>query len=120
MFHLRTLLVIILFVFTSSISYSQQTWPKTLLWRISGNGLSKPSYLYGTMHLQDKRLFNFGDSLYQSMEAVDGFAVEVDFKEYIDSAFSKGIQRAQDDLLSEVKVKINKKKIDKSTDSLFQ
>jgi uncharacterized protein len=24
---------------------------KTLLWRISGNGLTKPSYLFGTMHL---------------------------------------------------------------------
>ena len=23
----------------------------TLLWKISGNGLSKPSYLYGTIHM---------------------------------------------------------------------
>ena len=120
MFHLRTLLVIILFVFNSSVSYSQQTWPKTLLWRISGKGLSKPSYLYGTIHLQDKRLFNFGDSLYQSLESVEGFAMEVDFKEYIDSVFTKGIQRGQDEVLSELKVKINKKKIDKSTDSLLK
>jgi uncharacterized protein YbaP (TraB family) len=80
MFHLRTFLSILLCVFTSSISFSQQTWPNTLLWRISGHGLSKPSYLFGTLHLQDKRLFNFGDSLYQSIEAVDGFALEIDFK----------------------------------------
>jgi uncharacterized protein YbaP (TraB family)/HEAT repeat protein len=120
MFHLRAVLATILFVFASSVSFSQQAWPNTLLWRISGNGLSKPSYLYGTMHLQDKRLFNFGDSLYQSLESVEGFAVEVDFKEYMDSIFMKGIQRAEENLLAREKVKIDKKKLDKSTDSLFK
>jgi uncharacterized protein len=29
----------------------------SLLWEISGNGLSKPSYLYGTIHLIDKKDF---------------------------------------------------------------
>jgi uncharacterized protein YbaP (TraB family)/HEAT repeat protein len=120
MFHLRTFLSILLCVFTSLISFSQQTWPNTLLWRISGHGLSKPSYLYGTLHLQDKRLFNFGDSLYQSIEAVDGFALEIDFKEYMDSVFTKGIQRAEEKFLAEQKVKIDKKKLDESTDSLFK
>jgi uncharacterized protein YbaP (TraB family) len=30
----------------------QETYPaKTLLWKISGNGLTKPSYLFGTIHM---------------------------------------------------------------------
>ncbi|MCE3281698.1 MAG: GumN family protein [Chitinophagaceae bacterium] len=60
----------------SGLSFSQQT-PKTLLWRITGNGLQQPSYLFGTMHLNDKRLFHFGDSLYSAIERTEGFAIEV-------------------------------------------
>ena len=48
-----------------------------LLWRITGNGLSNASYLYGTIHLTDKRVFNFGDSLYAALEKCGGYAMEV-------------------------------------------
>ncbi|HLG39356.1 MAG TPA: TraB/GumN family protein, partial [Chitinophagaceae bacterium] len=50
----------------------------TLLWRVSGNNLAKPSYLYGTMHLTDKRVFQLGDSLYKAIEQTEGFAAELD------------------------------------------
>ena len=56
---------------------AQSTFPHTLLWRISGNGLQKPSYLYGTMHLNDKRLFRFDDSVYRAIEKTEGLAIEV-------------------------------------------
>ena len=50
------------------ISYGQPgKLSNTLLWRISGNGLTRPSYLFGTMHLTDKRIFYFGDSLYKAL-----------------------------------------------------
>ncbi|MGN6603589.1 MAG: TraB/GumN family protein [Ginsengibacter sp.] len=52
--------------------------PSTLLWKISGNGLQKPSYLYGTMHLTNEKIFNLGDSLYKAIEKSDGLAIEVD------------------------------------------
>ena len=101
-------------------SYGQNTkYPNTLLWRITGNGLDKPSYLFGTMHLQDKRLFNFGDSVYKGLESVEGFAIEIDFKEYLDSMFMSGVRRAEEEYLAEQKVKLNKKSLNKSTDTLF-
>ena len=50
----------------------------TLLWRISGKGLTRPSYLYGTMHLMDKKVFQLGDSVYKAIEQTDGFAAELD------------------------------------------
>ncbi|WP_290790274.1 TraB/GumN family protein [Flavihumibacter sp. UBA7668] len=53
----------------------------TLLWRISSPDKKAPSYLYGTMHLQDKRLFHFTDSLYASIKSVDGFAGELDMND---------------------------------------
>ncbi|MEO5890176.1 MAG: TraB/GumN family protein [Ferruginibacter sp.] len=82
-------IVFFIFFFTPSLSVAQETSAKTLLWRISGNGLQKPSYLYGTMHLKDRRLFFFGDSVYKSMEASEGFAMELDPNAMMDSIFSK-------------------------------
>lgn len=72
--------VILCWIVATSISmYSQETrLDNTLLWRISGKGLSKPSYLYGTMHLMDKRVFNIGDSVYKAIEKTEGFAAELD------------------------------------------
>lgn len=48
-----------------------------LLWRIEGNGLTVPSYLFGTMHVKDSRAFQFADSVYLAIEKCDGFALEV-------------------------------------------
>lgn len=78
---------------------SGQPLPKTLLWRISGNGLSKNSFLYGTMHLQDKRLFNFGDSLYHYLEQAEGYALEVDMQEFLDSVVQRTIDQKEDELI---------------------
>jgi uncharacterized protein YbaP (TraB family) len=66
-----------LFVLFSVLVIGQQPYSKTLLWRISGKGLTKPSYLFGTMHLNDKRLFRFGDSVYRAIENCEGLAIEV-------------------------------------------
>lgn len=49
----------------------------TLLWRITGNALSKPSYLFGTMHVTDSKAFHFQDSLYRFLETAEAFAMEV-------------------------------------------
>lgn len=49
----------------------------SLLWKITGKNLSKPSYLYGTIHVQDKRVFNFSDSLYSFIRSADGYAMEI-------------------------------------------
>ena len=54
-----------------------QPLANTLLWRISGKN-HQPSYLYGTMHLTDERVFNLGDSLYAAIKASEGFAMELD------------------------------------------
>jgi len=81
------------FLILSLASLSQTAQPKTLLWRISGHGLQKPSYLYGTMHLNDKRLFMFGDSVYQAIEQSEGLAIEVNPDEmgayYINQLFDQ-------------------------------
>lgn len=52
--------------------------PHTLLWRISGKEGHKTSYLYGTIHLTDERVFRLGDSLYEAIRHSDGLAIEID------------------------------------------
>ena len=47
------------------------------LWQITGNGLKKPSYLYGTMHVSKKLAFNLGDTFYKALEDVDVVALEL-------------------------------------------
>ena len=39
------------FIITIKPGYSQDKSLKTLLWEVSGNGITHPSYLYGTFHL---------------------------------------------------------------------
>ncbi len=70
--------MLLLALFVSIHFLSAQRLPSTLLWRISGKDLQKPSYLYGTMHLTDERIFNLGDSLYNAIEHSEGFAIEID------------------------------------------
>lgn len=85
----RYLILTIVTLFALNLPAQQQKWPSTFLWKISGKGLQKDSWLYGTIHLQDKRLFNFGDSLYHALEKAEGFAVEVNIQEFIDSVITR-------------------------------
>jgi uncharacterized protein YbaP (TraB family) len=48
-----------------------------LMWRISSPDLENDSYIYGTMHLNDERVFNFSDSVYAKIEACKYFSLEV-------------------------------------------
>lgn len=52
---------------------------QSMLWEVSGNGLPGNSYLYGSAHLNDPSLFNFGDSVYYALRSCEQFAGEVNF-----------------------------------------
>lgn len=47
-----------------------------LLWEITGNGMKKPSYLFGTMHVSNKLAFHLADSFYIAIKSVDVVALE--------------------------------------------
>ena len=48
----------------------------SLLWEISGNGLKKPSYLFGTMHVSEKVAFHLSDSFFIALKQVDAVGLE--------------------------------------------
>ncbi len=77
-------------------SFSQtDPLPRALLWRISGNGFKAPSYLYGTMHLRDKSLFRFTDSVYGAIRNTEVFALEIHPDTLASVAFSQVAMAAQ-------------------------
>jgi uncharacterized protein len=51
---------------------------KSLLWEISGNGLKKSSYLFGTIHLIGKEDFFFPPSLQDKIAAAEQATFEID------------------------------------------
>lgn len=69
------ILVIFVLLFLSGTSFAQKKH-QGLLWEITGNGLSSPSYLYGTMHVSNKLAFNVSDSFYICLKNVEGVALE--------------------------------------------
>src|ERR1043165_7079460 len=56
----------------------QKPLEKSLLWEISGNGLTKPSYLYGTIHMICKDDASLGDSLVAAIQRSDRVYFEID------------------------------------------
>lgn len=49
----------------------------TLLWEVTGNGLSKPSYLFGTFHLLCKEDIHFSDQLKTALNRCDTVYMEL-------------------------------------------
>lgn len=49
----------------------------SLLWEITGNGLNKPSYLFGTMHVSSKMVFHLSDSFYHAIQNCEMVALEL-------------------------------------------
>lgn len=61
----------------------------SLLWEITGNGLQEPSYLFGTMHVRDKRAFEFGDSMIVAFANCEAMSMEIHPQELYDYIFDK-------------------------------
>lgn len=79
----RPLLFLLLLSGYSSSQAQKGSDFQGLLWRISGNGLERPSYLYGTMHVSDKLAYHLSDSLFQAIEDCDVVALETDPSEWM-------------------------------------
>ena len=96
----RFIAAFILLTICNSV-FSQLVKPG-LLWRITGNGLERPSYLFGTIHLTDKRVFNFGDSLYSALETSAGYAMELNPDSLMVYYFKDEIDNNQSPLIKDV------------------
>lgn len=73
-------IIAVLAFFTSIQAFSQKTIEnkeyKGLLWKISGNELTKTSYLYGTMHVSGRIAFHLGEEFFEGLKSADAIALE--------------------------------------------
>jgi uncharacterized protein YbaP (TraB family) len=88
---------------SACLSFSQT--PHTLLWQISGKGLVKPSYLFGTMHVLCAEDVRLSDSLRSVIAHCDEVYFEIDLSDMSGMLGSMKFMRMNDskklsDLLS--------------------
>lgn len=86
--------------------------PNTLLWRVSGKNLTKPSYLFGTMHLICASDIELSDSLRSAIRNADKVYLEIDMTDMMQmmSAFSHMNMR-EDTTLSDLLSKTDYEKV---------
>ena len=81
---------VLLLLLATSVPAQQRRADKkypALLWEITGNGLEKPSYLFGTMHVSSKLVFHLSDSFYLDIRNADVVALELDPQLWQDQLF---------------------------------
>ena len=103
---MKSKIIITVFIFATvhtTLIYSQQTdslfVENSLLWEISGNGLTGSSYLFGTIHIIPKKDFFFTESMKSAFESSKKLIMEVD----LDVSFSDQLNLMQKMLLPEGK-----------------
>ncbi|MEO6904875.1 MAG: TraB/GumN family protein, partial [Ginsengibacter sp.] len=62
----------------SDHSFVKQNNDNSLLWKVSGNGLQKPSFLFGTFHLLCKGDIHFSAQLKKAVNVSDKIYMEMD------------------------------------------
>lgn len=68
-----------------------QSLEKSLLWEISGNGLTKPSYLYGTIHMIPSESYYLPKGTLSAIDKSEAMFFEIDMKTMSDPSSLFGI-----------------------------
>ncbi|MCT4581100.1 MAG: TraB/GumN family protein [Flavobacteriales bacterium] len=71
--------IILTFLLISSlfIAINAQDKYRSLCWKITGDKLAETSYLYGTFHSQDNRVFQFKEGVEEAFQQADIYAMEL-------------------------------------------
>lgn len=64
-----------------------------LLWKISGNGLQEPSYLYGTMHVSNRVAFHLSETFFDAIDNADIIALETNPNTWVEDMTSSVLYR---------------------------
>ncbi len=62
-----------------------------LLWKVTGNGITKPSYVYGTIHIIGKDDFFLPDGTLTAVEETDKMVFEIDMNDMNDMSKQMGM-----------------------------
>lgn len=76
---------------TSSSELAYEKLDKALLWKITGNGLAEPSYLYGTIHIIPKEKYFLPNGTLSAIDASKQVFFEIDMKDMNDMSKQMGL-----------------------------
>lgn len=76
--YMKKIILFLLLTASSVALKAQAPLEKSLLWEISGQGLPKPSYIFGTIHLICPADFSLSDSSKMALSRTQQVALEVD------------------------------------------
>lgn len=79
MVRIPKILFAVLFFF--QLAFVSKAQNNSILWEVSGNGLEEPSYLFGTIHISDERVFHWNDSLMICFDSCQTMAGELSMDE---------------------------------------
>ncbi len=74
----KIILFLSLILFTTTLQAQKDTTENSLLWEISGNGIEKPSYIFGTIHLIPKDDYFFTDVMKEKFNTCEKLVLEID------------------------------------------
>lgn len=77
------LLVFTLFAVVLNSYYAQKynTEDNTMLWKISGRDLEKPSYIFGTFHMMCKDNFEIKEKVSTALTETDAYVMEINYND---------------------------------------
>ena len=70
--------------------YSQEKY-NSLFWKIYGNNLKDTSFIYGTMHTQDERVFKFKDGVLNEFKKAKIYAMELNLDSINQAELMQGL-----------------------------
>ena len=74
---------------------------KACLWKVEGKGLTKPSWLFGTIHIGDPRVTTLHPRAQKAFDALDVFYAEIDLDPAAQAALAPMMMRKDGKTLSE-------------------
>lgn len=86
---MNRLFFLILFFPFFFVGQTQSKYP-SLLWKITGNGIKKPSYVYGTMHVSNKVAFNLSEQFFEALSSVDVVGLETNPGKWLENMEASG------------------------------
>jgi uncharacterized protein YbaP (TraB family) len=87
---LLLILITLPFLFFSQSNLSSAKKYPALLWKITGNGIKKPSYLYGTMHVSNRVAYHLSEQFFDAVKNVDVVGLETNPGEWLDNMDKTG------------------------------
>jgi uncharacterized protein YbaP (TraB family) len=81
----------LLALFTFNLTAQNTKKYPSRFWEITGNGLTKPSYLYGTMHVSKKLAYYLPDTFFVALKNVDIVALETNVDKSLDEMINSDL-----------------------------